>query len=204
MRKLFILTSVLTVTAMLMSGCSGKDEMAQNDQTNQEANINATVPYEIHSVEEDVNTSYGTKYGGQTYQVYVIVKEPANTEQLKAVCQAVANEVKKNNNKEVDAILVFPVDYPEYIGYGLPLGKAVLTSDGSWQWELKEKDWSKRLTPEEVKIWAAWQKLWKEKNAANPATLVDEKAVTAEIAKQFGIKPDKVEEIRSKQLMWSL
>lgn len=201
MKRFFALVAVLTLTAMLMVGCGGEKKEAA--QSNDKLNVKATVPYEIHSVKEDMNTSYGTKYGGQTYQVYVVVKEPANTEQLKAVCQAVADEVKKSYKKQVDAILIFPFDYPEYIGSGLPLGEAVLISDGSWKWELKEKDWSKRLTPEEVKIWAAWQKLWKEKNTANPGASVDEKVITAEVAKQFGIQPAKVEEILSKQLSWS-
>lgn len=197
MKRFFALVAVLTLTAMLMVGCGGEKKEAA--QSNDKSNAKAIVPYEIHSVKEDMNTSLG----GPTYQVDVVVKEPANVDQLKGICQSVAEEVKKTHSKKVSAILIGLYDYPEYIGYGYVLGKAVQTSDGSWQWSLKEKDWSKRLTPEEVKIWAAWQKLYKEKQAANPEKPVDEKTITAEIAKQFGVQSAKVDEILTKQLSWS-
>ena len=178
------------------------EEQAQDTQGTSETV--EVPPYEIYSVEEDINTTYGTKYGGKTYQVYVIAQEEVNMDQLKAICQAAAEEVKKTHSDQVDAILIYPYDYPEYIGHGHVMGQAVLKSDGSWEWDLMEKDWSQRLTPEEVEVWAAWQELIKQKHEENPDGRVDEKVVTSEIAKQFGITPEKVDEILMKQAMWSL
>jgi hypothetical protein len=189
---------MLFLAALVMislMGCGGS-----NKETSKKVTL---VSYEIQSIKEDMNITYGDTYGGQTYQANVVVKEPANKEQLKDVCRAVVTEVQKTYKDKADAIIVFIYDYPEYVGYGYTLGMAVQILDGSWQWEIGEKDWSKRLTTEEVEIWEVWHDLKKVKNAASPGAIVDEETVTDEVAEQYDVKKERVKEILAKQLAWS-
>lgn len=218
MKKVIIIS--VSLMALLLAGCGSSNytqapvdqptEETSSSETNQiESAESETVtveapPYEIVSVKEDKNVTYGTRFDGMTYQVYVVSTALENDEQVKAVCIAAAEEVKSTYPEEVDAILVFPYDYAEYIGHGHVFGYAVLKYDGTWDWSnLREKDWSQRLTPEEVEVWAAWQELIKQKHEENPDELPDEDAVTEEVAKEFGITADEVSEIMMKQTLWS-
>lgn len=154
----------------------------------------------------------------------VVVEEPATSEQLKAVAQNAVERAKAE--VKFNAIDILMYDYAEFVGYsGYTLGRATFAPGGDWSqadsvdagdydkmsfsWDLREKDWSKQLTPQEVEVWAAWQeaiaKVWAsytEAELADIETMPDEKKITNQIAEEFGMSPEEVDAVLLKQLSW--
>lgn len=154
----------------------------------------------------------------------VVVEEPATSEQLKAVAENAVERAK--GEVKFNAIMILMYDYAEFIGYsGYTLGSATFAPSGDWSqaasvdagdydkmsfsWDLKEKDWSKQLTPQEVEVWVAWQeaiaKVWAsytEAELADIETMPDEEKITNQIAEEFGMSPEEVDAVLLKQLSW--
>lgn len=180
----------------------------------------APVAYRVE-IKEDVSYALAKRFAW-----HVVLEEAATHEQLKAVAENAVDRAK--GEVKFNAILIFMYDYAEFIGYGgNTLGKATFAPSGDWSqaasvdagdydrmsfsWELKEKDWSKQLTPEEVEVWAAWHeaiaKVWAsytEAELADIETMPDEKKITNQIAEEFGISPEEVDAVLLKQMFWMM
>jgi len=178
----------------------------------------APVAYHVET-KEDISMANAKRFAW-----YVVVEEPATSEQLKAVAENAVERAKAE--VKFNAIMIFMYDYAEFVGYsGYTLGRATFAPGGDWSqaasvdagdydkmsfsWDLKEKDWSKQLTPQEAEVWAAWQeaiaKVWAsytEAELADPKTMPDEKKITNQIADEFGMSPEEVDAVLLKQLSW--
>lgn len=173
------------------------------------------VKYELHSV-DDISTGFEKRL--QRFRLHVVVKEPADTEQLQAVVKAVVEDAKEK--RPFNAVVVFLYDYPEYVGHGMTLGKAEYAPGGEWAdsgtvktgnyktmeyaWGLLEKDWDKRLTQDEVDVWSAWWDLCSELDKTIADGSKVEQEATARIAKDFSITEEQVKNIIMKQTEWSI
>jgi len=179
----------------------------------------APVAYHVETKEDD---SYAL---AKRFTWHVVLEEPATSEELKAVAENAVERAK--GEVKFNAIMIFMYDYAEFIGYGYTLGKATFAPGGDWSqaasvdagdydkmsfsWDLKEKDWSKQLTPQEAEVWAAWQeaiaKVWAsytEAELADPETMPDEKKITNQIAEEFGMSPEEVDAVLLKQMFWMM
>lgn len=150
------------------------------------------------------------------FQWEVVVNEPANIEQLKVVAIEVIELAKKDN--DFNAIVIGFYDYPEFIGHGYTLGKVLYAPQGEWAkaetvktgqydkmdytYELRKKDWTKQLSPEEVEVFNAWNELYYSKSS--PADIPEESEINKEIAEQFGIQELELNHIMMKQGLWMM
>ena len=140
---------------------------------------------------------------------YVCIDQKITAEQLASLSIKIVEEVK--NKEKFNAVAVRLYDYPEFVGYESTLGSITIAPKGKWEnafnvnagdyskmsivYELKEKDWSKRLTKKEAKIWAYFNNLlW--------TTSLNDNEIYKETAKKFGVTDDEGEEIADKQMTW--
>lgn len=151
----------------------------------------ATLPsYNVLQVED---ISFGNT---KRLTLHVLVESGVSVAQLEAVAEQLAQEYRKS--EKYNALNVGFYDYTELIGHGYSLGYWEDVPYGEWKRadevrsgdyskheavsHLKEKDWSKRPTEDQVAIWAAWQAIvW---------DLDDEDAATQQIADEFGLTFD--------------
>ena len=109
-----------------------------------------------------------------------------------------------------------------YAPYGNP-GRVAEVSAGDYEnmefsWSLRSKDWEQQLSDREAEIWAAWQDLYQnlqEKLSAeedvaekyllrdNDKPVINEEAVSEEIAANYEIELENVENIRSSFSSWT-
>lgn len=190
---------------------SSEVEENQDSQEPKQEESNETIEIVDYEVVKKDDISFGNtkRYGWE-----VVVKEPATVEQLKEVAKKVVEEAK--NDKKFNALAIGFYDYAEFIGYGYVLGKVEYAPDGDWakadtvragqydkmdyKYDLREKDWSKQLSKEEVEVFKAWHELYDSKTTAS--TLPDEEEIKKEIAKKFNMEEDEVYNIMMKQSTW--
>lgn len=199
MLKNITLLIILIVCSLFLIGCGDEEKTSVN-----------LVKYQIIEV-EDVSTA---KIKHFTY--HVVVSEPATIEQLKEVCQDVVKQAEEK--EKFNAVTIYLSDYPEYRA---ALGKTIFTLDGdmakaaqvsagdykkmSFKYELLDKEWDKRLTSDEVKVWAAWHKEIKgsPKEYKNGEEMEQhEDAVSQKIAEKFNTTAEVVDNILLKQAIW--
>lgn len=154
--------------------------------------------------------------GNDRLRVNIVVKENVTAEQLKAISTEVVENLKKD--MPIHAIAIFFNDYSEYIGSGASLGQTSYGPDGSaaynpsvksgdyskmsFSYELKEKDWTKQLTADEVQIWSQMHQYYLECRKNNDNRSEDE--LKKDFSSQHNISIDKINSIASKQLLWSM
>jgi len=147
--------------------------------------------------------------------IHVVVSDPVSTEQIKSI----ANEIIENEKSAQPfcAIAIFFNDYPEYIGSGASLGIITFGPDGkigydknvkkgnydkmSFTYDIKNKKWEDRLTPEEVVIWNTTHQFFL-KQRAN-ADERPEEELFKETATAQNLPVEKVTSIFIKQSSWS-
>lgn len=193
---------------------TAENKVEQKDTAKAKAeNKNETksiVKYEVANI-EDLSFANTVRLGYN-----VVVKEKASKEDLKNLAQHLVEKIKKD--KKFNAVVIGFYDYPEYIGRGYTLGKAEYAPEGDWSkamdvrtgdyssfsynYELKEKNWSAQLTPEEVKIWARWYAVSDKENEKDPTSVPDEEKITATVAQEFSTDVETVKAILSKQSVW--
>ncbi|MBS3973519.1 MAG: zinc ribbon domain-containing protein [Actinobacteria bacterium] len=206
-----ILTGLMAIVALVVvvAALGGGDE--------QPGDTGTELPeYRVVSVEDF------TFFGGPRYVYHVVV----STEASKAELEAIANEVIAQAQDETpfNAVSVAFYDYEEYVGHGLtPLGRVTPAPEGDWakadqvntgdysamsiKSEVRDVDWSKRLTQAEVEVWKAWRDEHRVRAAAlDPEDIyavVDEDLLSSDIAKQYDMAVDEVDAIMMKHsLNW--
>ncbi|GMB01043.1 hypothetical protein PIPA1_38420 [Pelosinus sp. IPA-1] len=134
------------------------------------------------------------------YFVYqVLVKEQANRKQLEQLGQEIVKEAKKKDNFR--ELTIFLNDSPEYIDQVAALGKIEYsTNDDSFSYAIEEKDWSKRLTPEEFELWKQCRSSIDNERKVNKD--IYDNDIIEKFAKQRNISADKIFDIFSKQYKW--
>jgi hypothetical protein len=169
--------------------------------------------YTIASVED---VSIGTV---KRYTYHVVVTENPTVGDLATIADKVIEKAK--SERPFNSLIVGFYDYPQYIGSGYIFGKVEYAPNGDWGAakdvstgdystmrpvrDLEARDWSKRLTSEEVKVWAAWQGEYSKRDAALPPgdmTGVDEARLSSDIGKKFGLSAGQVDTILDKQMRW--
>ena len=144
----------------------------------------------------------------------VVVDEEVSVTDLELISKEVIEDAKKG--EEFNAIAIHFYDHDEYIGKGYTLGQAEYAPDGDWskadtistgnykkmdyKFDLREKDWSIRLSQEEMDVYGVWQVIYMEK--AEEVDLPDEDGVTAEVAEALDITSEEVKAIVHKQSNW--
>lgn len=161
-------------------------------------------PYSVVSI---TDTSFAN---AKRFTWHVVVEEPATSEQLELIAAEVIDQAKRR--EAFSALAVAFYDYPEFIGFGHTLGQTFYAPQGDWAkaatvqagsygsmrmtHELREKDWSKRLTPGEVSIWSAfYTELY-----GSPDE--DEDVILSRVANALGIDVDEVERVSLKYTIW--
>ena len=192
-----IITAVIVLFVVVVSATQNNNQKAQPAQSINESTQNSTetmqepkkLPaYKVANIEQRTPDTF-------VYQV--IINEPANADQLKQIGKAVVLEAEKEGRVHKRIILFN--DRKEYIGQGAALGR--IEYDGSWPLEYigKEKDWSKRLTPEEFKLWKQCR-TYIEKRKNNKDT--DDNDLIKKFAQKNNISEDKLYTILTKQNDW--
>lgn len=191
--KVMLFVLLLTVLTFLIVGCENKETATIQD-----------IDYEIISKDE-------LSFGGATrLSVDVVVNEEVNFKELELISEKVLSEVKKDIS--LNALAINFYDYKEYIGRGgYTLGKTIYAPNGKWEdantisagnyrymeydFDFRAKDWSNRLTIEEVDIFDNWYDLVRDG--------ISEDDATKQISKKFSISEDKVIDIITKQMVWA-
>lgn len=195
-RAKLIITAI--VASIVIFGAAQGNKQQQQTTQQEPINQNSTekmqeskeLPaYEVTNIEQRTPDTV-------TYQV--IVNEPANVEQIKQIGKAII--LKAEETGKVPKLIIFFNDQKEYIGHGAALGR--IEYDGSWPLEYigKEKDWSKRLTTEEVQIWSQCYAYLKKQHTLNDIN--DDTPLIKEFAAQHHLDAEKVHAIMIKQLSW--
>ncbi|MCB2357116.1 hypothetical protein [Clostridium estertheticum] len=170
-----------------------------------------------YSVENSEDTSLGKI---KRYIISVVVTQEVNVEQLKEIAKKVVEENKEKN--KFNAITIGFYDYKEYLSNGYTLGKVTFAPDGdfgkaanvstgdyssmNYTFELVNKDWSKRLTKNEVSIWKQFNdefmKETKKLVEKNSLDIPDENKISEMIGKQNNLTKEKIDEILLKKATW--
>ena len=144
------------------------------------------------------------------YDWHIVVNEQVNVEQLKEIAKQVVEKAK--GDKDFNALSIGFYDYEEFIGHGYVLGSVKYAPEGDWSkaftveagqyenmdfnYELREKDWSKQLTKEEAEIYGAWHK---EKDFYPD---LSETEISEKVGERFNLSGDEVYSIIWKHSTW--
>jgi hypothetical protein len=155
--------------------------------------LDSTIEYAgilpVHQVAliEDTSPSWNIK----RFTIYVVIDEPVSTSQLKQISRNIVEETKrltiwdKNYHQyQFNALVIGFNDYEEFIGDSYTLGSVIYAPEGklvkastvmtgdyknmSFDWDLLEKDWTKRPNEREVKIYKTQEELYWNTMDKNP------------------------------------
>ncbi|MFW5794858.1 MAG: hypothetical protein ACOCV1_05200 [Bacillota bacterium] len=164
--------------------------------------------YEIVEITTD-NLKVAQGYNYKRYIYRVVINEKAEIENLKETSKYIVEKAKAE--KDFNGITLFLYDYEEFAESSYTLGRVQYVPEGEWgkantvkpgnyekldyDWELMKKDWSKQLTPKEVKIWKRHDDLlWN--------TSMSEERISEKVAEEFNINAEEVDEIFNKKMTW--
>lgn len=173
-----------------------------------------TTQYEASSASYSIEEKSYDNDADMTRIVYdVVVQGEPDTEQLQSISHQVIDDVTATD--QFQAALLRFYDDAAYIGTEPPLGEAVFAPNGDFSsgrtvalgdydamdygWQLREKEWTTRLGPDEIKIWGAWHRLYEQLDSEDPD--VNAK-VTQRIATTYDLDPKAVQQIVLKQHVW--
>lgn len=189
---------------------SAVKEEAASTRTPAQEKIDVSHDYKIVKTEE---ISFGNV---KRYQIDVVT-DSSDGLALKQISGKVIEEFK--TKKRFNAVVVFFYDYEEFIGHGYTLAKTTYAPYGKWEnamdvstgdyknmefsFEIKQKNLEYKLTPDEATIVKQWYEAYTLLDT-NPNELVEDKTVSAYVAKQNNISSDQVNEILNRWLMWQI
>lgn len=170
-----------------------------------------SISEEIYTIEE---RSPIEEDGITRFEYDVVVHGEPSTDELQSVSHDVIDDVKQSD--QFQAALLRFYDDAAYTGMEPPLGEAVFAPEGDYAladwvkpgqtdemmfgWQLREKEWTTKLTDAEIQIWRSWQDQYTKQNPDDP----DAKAkVTRIIATEYELDPKTVQQIVLKQHVWA-
>lgn len=144
------------------------------------------------------------------YNYHVVVKGEPGVKQLKDIAKKVVEKAKKDH--DFHAITVSFYDRKEYVGHGITLGNVIFALNGDWaqaenvvrgdyevmefEYNLLDKDWSKKLTDQEVEIWSYYKKY-------SESTNQSQDGIFETAAKKFDMSTEEVKDIVFKKVFWN-
>lgn len=189
---------------------SDKDDYLEPANTNQiststiATNINYTV-----AKKEDFSTGTAKRYVWK-----VVVKDELNLSELEQLSYKVIEEAK--SDIPFNALSVLLYDRIEYIDGPYSLGEVIFAPFGNWakadaigigkyeqmayKYNLFEKDWTRKLTDEEIKVYDTYNKSMQ--SAYNSNQIPDETEVVNSTGEKFNLSQDEVKIILTKQINW--
>lgn len=190
--RMILFIILIAMLALITIGCSSEVSNLKD------------IDYEIISKDD---FSVG---GAVRLSIDVVVSQEVSGEELELISKEVVSEVKKDI--ALNAISINFYDHKEYAGHGYTLGQAIYAPNGKWEdanttsagnyrymdydFKFRSKDWSNRLTKEEVNIFKGWKDL-----LSNDIT---EEDASKQISEQFNISESDVDDIIMKQIMWAM
>jgi len=144
------------------------------------------------------------------YNYHVVVKGEPGIKELKKVAQKVTEKAK--DDKNFNALRISFYDRKEYVGHGITLGNVTFALNGEWgaaqnvvsgdykvmefKYNLLEKDWSKKLTDQEVEVWSYYKKY-------SESTNQSQEEIFDTAAKKFDMSAAEVKDIVFKKVFWN-
>lgn len=194
-RSVSLTVIVLVLLAFIVVGCGEKLPSEPKGEIPEYSIINY----------EDISVARAKRY-----ILAIHVPGQPTMDDLKLIAQKAACEFAKDSN--FNSLTMWFYDYAEYYKRsGFPLGEVTYAPKGdiaeamniqageydkmSFNYEkLKEKDWSKQLTPEEVEVWKVFYDDMKE---------VGEEKAEVITAQETGKSPEEIAAIFMKQAIWT-
>lgn len=181
---------------ILILGCAKEDTINQDQ-----------IKGIIYYIEKVQDVSYGSV---KRYDLRVVVSQKVDLKQLETISKVIIRDFKKK--KSFNAISVGFYDYKEYLNDAYTLGYTEYAPKGDWSkantiktgnyssmkynFQLKNKDWNKRLTQDEVKIYDAW-------NRDLQNDTLSEDGILRKVAHDFNIDVKEVDRVVRKQSTWT-
>ncbi|WP_251126637.1 hypothetical protein [Exiguobacterium sp. s59] len=167
---------------------------------------------EIYTIEE---RSPVQDDGVTRYEYDVVVHGEPSTDELQSISHDVIDEVRQSD--QFQAALLRFYDDAAYIGTDPTLGEAVFAPEGdyaladwvepgqtdemSFGWQLREKEWSTKLTDKEIQIWALWQEQYTKQDPDDPDV---KSKVTRIVSNEYDLDPKAVQQVVLKQHVWAV
>lgn len=203
----FIIIVVLMFIGSIGSNNENPDEQTskENATENQVEEVSINLPDYTIVEQNDFSIAGATRY---SYEV--VVNEKVTTEDLKKLSEFIVENAKNEHN--FNALHIVYNDYKEFIGLGSSLGIVEFAPEGDWgkantvapgeydnmqfSYSLKEKDWNKRLTKEEVAVFKKWNE---ERHLDNES---EDNVIDSKVSKELNLDVEKIKRIVMKQLTW--
>lgn len=187
---------ILVLMLFVVAGC-GNNQMPPEPK-------GSLLPYNIIRY-DDISTAAATRY-----TLRIEIPGQPTVEDIKNISKKVAYDFAKEDGNKFNSLTMYFYDYKEYHGLSAPtLGEAIYAPQGdiakantvqageynkmSFNYKIKEKDWNKKLSREEVEVWSAFMKEMK---------AVGEEEAEKIISKEYNITQEEVESIFNKQIAW--
>lgn len=224
-RKVAAIVTVLSLILLIvLMNIDGTNDADIDTATGQQDTEQESVDEEVTSVDEEVENdteiilpSYDVVEiedlafsNVKRYNWNVVVHDEVTEDELILLSEQIVQEAKEVS--DFNALSIMYYDYEEYIGFGYTLGSVDFAPGGDWgkadtvstgdydkmsfKYSLRVKDWSQRLTQEEVNIWSEWSSLVYDE-------ALDEAVATETVAAAFNVTEDEVDAIIRKQMSWT-
>lgn len=184
----------------------------ESTPTTQLKSEHVSMSEEIYTIEE---RSPVQDDGVTRYEYDVVVHGEPSTDELQSISHDVIDEVRQSD--QFQAALLRFYDDAAYIGTDPTLGEAVFAPEGdyaladwvepgqtdemSFGWQLREKEWSTKLTDKEIQIWALWQEQYTKQDPDDPDV---KSKVTRIVSNEYDLDPKAVQQVVLKQHVWAV
>lgn len=203
----FIALLVLVVIGSI-SSCSDNNDNNDEMALNKESETNRDIDYEIVE-KDDISTGVATRF-----TLGVVVKEEVTAKELESLSEEIVESFK--DEEDFNALSIGYYDYEEFVGHGYSLGQSLYAPKGDigkadtvkagdykkmeFAHDTMEKNWDNQLTQQQAKVVDSWNELYY--GQATAEYIPEEDDVDIEIAEQFDMTPEEVNEILSKYGSW--
>jgi len=171
-----------------------------------------------YTIEQIEDLSFANVY---RYTVKAVVEPGTTKQELAEIAREIAEDMRET--KRYFALAIHFYDYPELIGDMAPLGQWIDAPYGDWSRadeakymdysthqeddsELREKDWSKRPTQEEIDVYVMFRQemnaLWNEIDPEEPTAAPDEDQAIQALADVTGKSIEAVRSDLQKVNLW--
>ncbi|WP_215144361.1 hypothetical protein [Exiguobacterium qingdaonense] len=199
------------VVILIPFGCAlwfWPQELAPTTQLKSEQH---SISEEIYTIEERTPIE---EDGVIRYEYDIVVHDEPSSDELQSISRDVVDEAKGSD--QFQAALLRFYDDAAYIGTEPPLGEAVFAPEGDYAladwvepgqtddmmfgWQLREKEWTTKLTDKEIQIWRSWQNQYAKQDRDDPDVRAK---VTNVVATDYELDPKVVQQIVLKQHVWA-
>ncbi|WP_214746629.1 hypothetical protein [Exiguobacterium sp. s189] len=182
----------------------------ESTPTTQLKSEQVSISEEIYTIEKRTPV---VEDGVTRYEYDVVVHGEPSTDELQSISHDVIEDVQQSD--QFQAALLRFYDDAAYIGTEPPLGEAVFAPEGDYAladwvepgqtdemtfgWQLREKEWSTKLTEKEIQIWTLWQEQYTKQDPDDPDV---KSKVTRIVSDEYDFDPKMVQQTVLKQHVW--